>query len=784
MIDTRDQAEQNLTMNPQPPNQPPPLGRSLPRAEALAKAQGREPYAADHYGPGLLWAGVKRAGAPHARLRAIKLDLARALPGVEAVLTHADVKGGNRQGVVQKDQPVLVDDKVRHAGDAVVLVVAQSRAILAQALELIELDLEPLPPILDPEAALAPSAPLVHENHPTGNLLLEGRLERGDALTALEAAPVRVEIDLELPRQEHAYLETENGWARLEEDGTLAMVVSTQTPFRDCWEMSEALGLDMRRIRLSAPYLGGGFGGKDGVTVQCLLALAALACPGRPVKMWWDREESFLAGCKRHPARVRCRLGSDEQGRLLALWAQATFDTGAYDHLGGVVATLALEHLGGPYQVEHVCLHSRAVYTNNPLSGPFRGFGVPQAAAGVEMALDLLASRLGQDPLQLRLRNLPAEGSPGPAGVSLAGIGGLRRCLEQVEAHPLWQERAAWQEQAPPGVLRGVGVAALLHGMGYGPVIPDRAGAKVELTPEGSFLVYGGVTDMGQGNTSTFLHLAAQALNQPLAAMAPVLPHTGRTLPGGSSSASRTTYTLGNAVLGAAHQLAGQLQAAGARRLGVEPEAVELVPGALRGPGGAELPLAQLAAGLPEAERGVQFIFTAPVSPERPSSDQALQLHGLPHLIYSYACHLAAVEVDQLTGQVRVRDYLAISECGRILNPQLARQQMEGAIVQGLGYALMEDFTCADGLPQTRDLATYIIPTALDAPAMRVEFVPGYEPTGPGGLKGSGELGIDGPLPALGNAVAAACGVRPARYPLTGERVLAALDKKESGHEA
>ncbi len=256
------------------------------RGDALAKALGRVAYAADRYeGPGLLWAGAKRAGVAHARLRGLDLAAARATEGVAAVLTHRDVTGSNRQGVVRRDQPVLVEDLVRHAGDALALVVAESPAVLRRALALIRADLEPLPTISDPAQALAPGAPVLHADHPTGNLLLAGELREGQGAAALAACPAVAEATLHLPRQEHAYLETETGWARLGADGRLEMVVSTQTPFRDRAELADALGLPPERIRIVAPCLGGAFGGKDGITVQCLLGLAALALPGRPVRM-------------------------------------------------------------------------------------------------------------------------------------------------------------------------------------------------------------------------------------------------------------------------------------------------------------------------------------------------------------------------------------------------------------------------------------------------------------------------------------------------------------------
>jgi len=758
---------------------PPSLGTVLARADGPAKVTGAEKYAADHYGPGVLWAGVKRAGTPHARLKALDTGRAADLDGVEAVLTHAQVRGTNRQGVIRKDQPVLVDDKVRHCGDAVALVVARDRQVLAAALERIELELEPLEPVLDPTRALEPDAPLVHEDNPTGNLLLAGELVRGRGREALADCPLVVELDLELARQEHAYLETEAGWAILTPAGALEIVASTQTPFRDRAEVAEALGLKPELVRVIAPYLGGGFGGKDGITVQSLLGLAALACPGRPVKMWWSREESFLAGPKRHPARLHYRLGADRDGRLLALEADLAYDTGPYDHLGGVVMTLGLEHAGGPYHIEHTSLRARAVYTNNPVSGAFRGFGVPQAAAAMEQVMDLLARRLGREPLELRRRNLARPGRRVASGARPECSQGLDECLQRLAGHRFWRGRQAWKARAGPFKRRGVGVAAVMHGLGYGPVVPDVANAKIELTVRGGIRVYSGVADMGQGNASTCLQIAGQVLNQGLEDMELVLPDTERTLPSGSASASRTTFTYGQALIAAAGQLRRRILERAADLLFADSAGeLSLLPGRVRHPAsGRELPLARLAGLMQDSERVAVGRHRAPVSRERPTDDETLRLHGLPHAVFSFAAQLAAVELDELTGQVELKGFVTVCDCGRLLNRQLAEQQVQGAVAQGLGYALWEDLAVADGRVLTPDLSTYLLPTSLDVPEMDSLWVQTHEPSGPFGLKGVGEVGIDGPLPAVANAVADACGLGPRRFPLTPERVLAGLGR-------
>lgn len=386
------------------------IGEPVPRHDGSSKATGREKYAADYYGSDFLWAGVKRAGIPHGLLLGIDAEEARRLPGVVSVLTHADVPGPNRQGIIRQDQPVLADGKIRHCGDAVAVVIARDRQALKDALHSIRLHIEPLQGVFDMEAALAPGAPLVHEDWPSGNLLRHVAVTKGKGGRGLDLCDAVVEFSFETPRQEHAFLETQAGWAFSDEAGNIVIIASTQTPFRDRLEVARALGLDPDRLRVAAPYLGGAFGGKDGLTVQALLALAVLKSEGRPVKMWWDREESFLAGVKRLPARMYYRLGARSDGAMTALACRLYFDAGPYAGLAGEVMTMAVEHAGGPYRIPHVRVDGFCAYTNNPASGPFRGFGVPQAAAAMEQAVELLAEKLRMDPLQAPHAQPPGAG--------------------------------------------------------------------------------------------------------------------------------------------------------------------------------------------------------------------------------------------------------------------------------------------------------------------------------------------------------------------------------------
>lgn len=759
------------------------IGVPLPRADAGPKAAGEPLYAGDTVPDGALWAGVRRAGVPRARLVSIDVGRAAALEGVVAALTHRDVAGTNRQGVIRRDQPVLVDGEVRHAGDPLALVVAESPEALERALALVDAVLEPLPPLLDAAEALRDGAPVLHPDHPGGNVLLEGRLVSGSGEAAETGCDSVVEVLFETPRQEHACLETAAGWAVATPDGAVEVTCSTQTPWRDRAETAEALGLDPARLRVVAPYLGGGFGSKDGITVQSLLALAALHSGHRPVRMRWGREESIVAGTKRHAGRMAVKLGATADGTLSFASADVLLDTGPYDHLGGAVLELALEHATGPYRVPNAVVTGRAVYTDNPIGGAFRGFGVTQGTAAVEQAVDLLADRLGLDRLEIRRKNALARGDVTGTGFTLLSSVGLGDALDALARHPLWTEREAWKAEAGPFRRRGAGIAALWHGAGYGPVVPDVANAKVELLPSGRFRVFCGVADMGQGNVATNAQVAGAVLCQPPEAVELVLPDTSVTLPSGSSAASRTTYGFANALAGASRTLRDRLLARAADVLMArEGEELALVPGAVRHlPTGRTFPLARLAGLMEASERTAVHRWRAPDAVDGKGASEGLRLHGFPHRVFSFGVHLALVEVDELTGAVAVCRYLAVTDCGSLLNPQLAEQQVEGAVAQGLGLALSEELVVAGGLVANASLSTYLVPTALDVPPIDTLFVPGHEETGPYGMKGVGEIAVNGPVPAVANALADACGVRLPRAPFTPERVLLALRDARKG---
>ncbi len=760
-------------------NMPVEIGLALPRMDAYSKATGQELFATDYYPPGLVWLGVKYAEYPHALIEHIDSSAAQGLPGVLKVLTAADMIGPNRMGIVESDQPIMADGLVRCISDPVVIVLAESRGILPRALEGIKVSYKPLPGLFSPAAAMQEGAPLVHEGRSGGNLLFSGRIDRGNASVAFEECAAVVEAVFHLPWQEHSYLETENGIAVLREDGVIEITAATQTPFRDRMELARAFGLPFDRFRIKAPYLGGAFGGKDGVTVQGLLTLAVLNSGGRPVKIWNSREASFRSSTKRHPAEVSFKLGAKADGSLHALAARIILDTGAYAHLGGQVLALAIEHLPGVYRIPNTVLEGSAIYTNNPVGGAFRGFGAPQALAGIEQMMDMLANRLNRDPLELRLQNVACKGEEMGSGALITNSSGIYECLCRLRDHALWKERHGWENAAPPMKRRAVGIAAGMQGIGYGPVVQDGAGAKIELDGKGKFRIYCGIADMGQGNNPTNMQVAGTILNQGFEQFELVQPDTEQTLPSGSSAASRTTFAYANALIKACGQLRENiLKKACMLVLGAREDEIGILPGRVRHlPSGREISLAELASMMNPAERVVSSYYIAEVARHNPAIDDGLKLAGIPHRVFAYNSHLVRLEIDEISGGVKLIDYLAITDAGKVLNPMLLEQQVHGGIAQGIGYALLEDFKIEQGQIKTPNLATYIIPAALDIPDIESISVETYEQDGPYGMKGAGEISINLPLPAISNAVARALGVRLCNYPMTAERVLDAMMK-------
>jgi len=723
------------------------IGRSVPRVDAAPKLKGEPVYFTDKQFANPCYGRVLRSRCPHALLKRIDVTKARALPGVLCVLTCEDVPGLNGFGIVIPDQPVLCKDKVRMMGDAIALVAAESEEIAAQALSLMEVDYEPLPIVDDPLAAMMPDSPLVHD---TGNVHLRTIIRRGSVDAAIAQAAVVVDHVYWTPRQAHVFLETEGGWGQVQPNGELHIWCGAQAAFRDRLQLARLLGWEPERIREFSSPSGGAFGGKDELTVQHYLALLALHTNGRPVRIHLTREESMVAGIKRHPFMVQMRTAAAADGTLLANQAFIVADTGAYASLGGPVLNLAIEHTGGVYRLPSVDYEGYCVYTNNGISGAFRGFGVPQVLLALESNMDEIAQRLGRDPLDLRRQNALVRGEMSSIGNPMTASVGTQVVLDALSESRVWRDREALRSAVvEPWKRRGVGLGVCMQGIGLGKGIPDYGAAVIELLPGGKFKVGISIQEIGTGNQTAYAQFAAEALGCDVEEIEVIQGDTGYSADSGTVTATRSVFTGGKAIQLAAENMLALLRQSGASSW-------------------AEAYRVARDRGLETKVRG-SFLW-----PE--AEEEISGAFGLPHHIYGFGAQAALVEVDTLTGEVQVLEVASIVDTGKTVNPQGVEGQSEGGIAQGVGFALMEDTIIKDGRFANASMTSYIIPSAGDVPHVETTIVEVHEEKGPSGAKGMGEVPIVPTPPAIFNAIRDAVGIALYRAPATPERVFAALN--------
>ncbi|MBI2879898.1 MAG: xanthine dehydrogenase family protein, partial [Candidatus Rokubacteria bacterium] len=652
------------------------VGRPVARHDALDKVAAATAYAADWSMPGMLHGAVLRSPYPSARIRRLDTVRARTIPGVAAVLTAKDVPRNalwtdvpgqtTPVGPLRARLYVLAEERVRYQGEPVALVAAESEELARLALEAIEVEYEPLPGVFDPARALEPGAPQVHEE---GNLLARWRTERGDPASAWGRAEVVVEGEYRTQFVDAAYLEPESGVAWIDSDGVITIRVSTQVieHFRD---VAEVLGLPQNRVRVIGTYLGGGFGGKEDVTVEVYLGLLAWRT-GRPVKMVWSRQESLLARAKRHPFRMRYRTGATARGELVAQKIELLADAGAYAYLSALVLLYATVTAAGPYRVPAVSIDARVAYTNNPPTSAMRGFGAMQVVFGYESQMDRLARATGLDPVEVRRLNALQRGDSLPVG-------------QVIETHVALPELAAraWAalgEPTPPRAphLRvGRGLAANLQPYGRIVWLHDWSSAWVGFEMDGSLVVRTGVPDVGGGQASSLCQIAAEVLGVDLEQVSIHIADSALTPLAGTTTATRQLYMSGNAVLEAATQLKRQILGVAAGMLGVEAASLELAEGAAHAPDGRAVLLPELLAqcarqGVPRSYLGVYHAPAGePVDLERGS--------GKVFPDYTFGAHAVEVEVDTETGAVRVLKHVAAHDVGRAINPQSVEGQIQG----------------------------------------------------------------------------------------------------------
>ncbi len=749
------------------------VGRSIPRHDARDKVQARALYAADWQMPGMLHGAVLRSAYPSARIRRIDPARAAALPGVAAVLTARDVPRNalwtdvpgqtSEVGPLRARLVVLADGVVRYQGEPVALVAAETPELAQQAVEAIEVEYEPQPGVFDPEAALAPASPRVHEE---GNLLARWQVRRGDVERALAQADVVVEQTYRCQMVDHAYLEPEAGVAWVDADGVLVIRVSTQVieHFRD---VAEVLGLPHNKVRVIGPYVGGGFGGKEDVTVEVFLGLLAWRTR-RPVRMVWSRQESLLARPKRHPFVLRYRTGAARDGTLVAQEVEVLGDAGAYAYLSALVLLYAMVSACGPYRVPDVAVDARVAYTNNPPTSAMRGFGAMQMVLGYESQMDQLARRLGLDPVEIRARNALRKGDRLPVGQQLDTHVGVAECAERA-----WAALGPRRAPRTPHHRTGRGLACNIQPYGRIVWLHDWASAWIGVEMDGSVVVRTGVPDIGGGQASSLCQIAAEVLGVEPGEVSIHIADSALTPLAGTTTATRQLYMSGNAVLHAARRLREQILGVAAQMLETPPDRVALREGAAVAADGRRVALAQIMKecarlGVPRSHLGVYHAPAGdPVDLERGG--------GQVFPDFTFGAHAVEVEVDTETGAVAVLRHVACHDVGRAINPQSVEGQIQGGAVMGLGYGLLEEVVVDQGVNLTTGLSTYLVPTSLDVPDVEPVLLESGEGKGPFGARGIGEPPVGPPAAAVANAIEDATGARITELPITPERVARAL---------
>jgi CO/xanthine dehydrogenase Mo-binding subunit len=751
------------------------VGKPVTRKDAEGKVTGETRFFSDMTMPGMLWGKVTRSKYPHALIRKIDTAKAEAVSGVVTVQTYKDVPGLNGFGIFIPDQPVLCFDKVRYVGDAIAVVAAENLEAAERAAQLVEVDYEPLAVVSDPEDAMKPNAPQIHAK---GNIQRHALIRVGNVENGFKDAAVTVENTYRTGRQMHMYLETEAGLGMLDEHGNIVLYVGGQSPYRDQMQVSRALGIRPEQVRVISTPVGGAFGGKEENTVQIHLALLAKKTK-RPVKMVWTREESGIAGMKRHPMKVTMKTAANKDGRLLANKVRIVADTGAYASLGPTVLDVAVENSCGPYRIPNIEIDAYSVYTNNAVSGAFRGFGAPQVNFAMETNMDIIAEKLALDRLEIRKRNVLREGDIGPFGYKTLGSVGIYETLLKAENSDLWMNREKYKsDTAAPWLERGVAVVTAVKGFGFG-ALPDFAAASIQITPTGKFIVGASCPEIGQGAITAYSQIAAEALHCDInevnvaSADSKLAPDTG------TSSSSMALVRGGNAILAAAPKMIDLLLDAAAKIIGERKENLILKNSRISSTNDRNktVTYSDVAHHLHQMSAETRVIAGYNVPRVEKPVEGSIEI---PHWSYMYATAVALVEVNTLTGATKVVKFFLSPESGKIINPQLYTGQCEGAVVQGLGFALTEDTQIEDGMIKTNNFTTYVIPTIADIPDIEIAPVETFEKIGPFGAKGLGEIGVIPVGSAVANAIYDATGARVYALPATPERVFWTLKDRKN----
>lgn len=789
------------------------IGQAIPQVTAKAKVLGQARYAGDLKMPGMLHGRILRSPYPHARILSIDTRAARALAGVRSVLTGADAPATPWGGGATKERHILAREVVRFCGEEVAAIAADTDEIARDALDLIEVDYEPLPALLSPDEALAEGAPGVHPGR--DNIGHEIRFERGDLAAGFAEADLVLEQTYTTHSQYPGYLEPMASLAAVDGDGRLTLWTSTQSVFLARARLAQALGRTVSTVRVIQATTGGGFGGKivedDNQLVAGLLALATQ----RPVRLVNSRLEDFQACCLSLPEQIRLKLGMTRDGVITAKDVEITAECGAYAGLCGDIMHVSAMRSDNMHRLNHVRCHARLVYTNNPPRGAFRGFGGTQMLFAVNSLIDEMARLLALDPIEVHKRNAIRRGETSVHGWQIRSTG-LAECLDQATAAIDWAAKRKPPGTPPPPVAelataaatdataaagspapltippslinplrRGVGVAAAMHVAGNRTIGNwDGSTVVVKINEDGRALIHSGECDMGQGAMTMLSQIVAHELNLPLAHVHVVAPDTDTSPFAIGSLASRVTMSGGNAAILAARKARDCLFAVAAPLLEADPSALELAEGRVRvrDEPGRSRPVAEIARLHIWRHGGEGIQVSATWDPKTAMHDDDLFGNVAP--THSFAAQAVEVEVDCETGQVTVIDSFVSDDCGKALNPTAVHGQTNGATAQAIGWTLYEEARIEDGRLMNGNFADYTMATADALPLLRSGLVESNDPVGPYGAKGASETAILPGAGAIANAVHEAIGVRIRDLPITPEKILAGLEDRRAREAA
>ncbi|MCX7965876.1 MAG: xanthine dehydrogenase family protein molybdopterin-binding subunit [Syntrophorhabdaceae bacterium] len=704
-----------------------PIYTSIDRIDAIEKVKGKALYAGDYSMDGMVFAVLVRSQRPHAKIKSIRIDKALELHGVIKILSHGDIPGNPFFGVIKKDQPLLAKDIVRYIGEPILIVIAESEKKAREAAKLIDIEYEDMEIITDPYKSMG-SSTLIHEK---GNLLSHRKVIKGDVEKGFKESDVVIERQYKTTWLDHAYLETEAGFGYPDDKGRIVVVSSTQNVHYKRKEISRILNIPEEKVRIIQATTGGGFGGKLDLTVEGYIGLAVYHTK-RPVLMRYTREESFLSNTKRHPLYINYKTGATKDGKIKAIKVDIIGDTGPYISYGETVCLRAAIHATGPYEIPNVHVDSRMFYTNNPISGAMRGFGVPQIAFAHESQMDLMANEIKIDPLQIRFLNGLRRGSLTATSQLLEASVGYLDTLKAIE--PYWIGRIKKDG-------RGFGLGSMFYGMGNTGISNPSYGI-LSISEDGKILLYTGACEIGQGSDTVFVQILCETLEIDRNDILLIRADTDFTKDAGSTSASRQTYISGRAVYNAAVEMRKFLENEGFYKNRDLKSIVKKYRDK----------------GFPVFEG----FFDPPTTPLDPNTSK-----GVPYATYAYATHMTEVEVDTITGYTNVIKVHAAHDVGKAINVNNIKGQIYGGIAMGIGFALMEEFIPG----KTLSFDNYYIPTSMDMPEIETFILEDEEPTGPFGAKGVGEPALIPQAASIINAIADATGVRVYELPCDIERL-------------